>query len=342
MWPNKGMRSSTPAPYALILIDLAAEAGVPQEELLRGCSLGDAGMQAIGARVRDDDFRTLVDNSLRLTGDPALGLRLGRRLNLSAHAVLGQAFMTCRNLAEVILLFERYYHLLAPDLVLEFHYGGERLIISCPNTEAYLPLAFGLECIAAAMRNTLSGLLGDNQFPLRFEFPYPEPAYLSVYQEILGNDLHFDCEQAAWSFPAELLRVPLPSSNPALRRLYEAECARLLADLSDSADIGDQTLNLLRKLEGQYPKMPQMAAMLNMSPRTYRRRLTDEDIGFQELLDQVRAEHATRYLRERRLPIASIAYQLGFNDPSNFRRAYRRWTGSTPGDVRSAAAEEPL
>lgn len=335
------MNSSTPAPYVLILIDLAVEAGVPQDELLRGCALADAGMQAIGARVKDDDFRVLVENTLRLTGDPALGLRLGRRLNLSAHAVLGQAFMTCRNLAEVIQLFERYYHLLAPDLDLDFHYGADRLIISSPNSQAYLPLAFGLECIAAAMRNTLSGLLGDAQFPLRFEFPYAKPAYLSVYQEILGNDLHFDCERAAWSFPSALLSTPLPSSNPALRQLYEAECARLLADLSDSASISEQTLSLLRKLEGQYPKMPQVAAMLNMSARTYRRRLTDEGIGFQELLDQVRAEHATRHLRERRLPIASIAYQLGFNDPSNFRRAYRRWTGSTPGAVRSAAGEAP-
>lgn len=336
------MNSSTPAPYVLILIDLAVEAGVPQQELLRGCSLAEAGMQAIGARVRDDDFRILIDNALRLTGDPALGLRLGQRLNLSAHAVLGQAFMTCRNLGEVIQLFERYYHLLAPDLVLEFHYGPERLVIRSPGTEAYLPVTFGLECIAAAMRNTLSGLLGDRQFPLRFEFPYPAPAHLGVYQEVLGEDLHFDCEYAAWSFPSQLLGTPLASSNPALRQLYEAECARLLADLSDSASIRDQTLNLLRKLEGQYPKMPQVAAMLNMSPRTYRRRLKSEDMRFQTLLDQVRAEHATRYLRERRLPIASIAYQLGFNDPSNFRRAYRRWTGNTPGAVRRASNEDSL
>jgi AraC-like DNA-binding protein len=73
--------------------------------------------------------------------------------------------------------------------------------------------------------------------------------------------------------------------------------------------------------------MPQIAAMLNVSARTYRRRLAEEGTSFQALLDEVRAEHATRHLREGRLPIASIAYQLGFNDPSNFRRAYRRWTG---------------
>jgi len=327
--------SSTPAQYALILIDLAAETGAPREALLAGSRLAAGGMAAIGARVRDEDFRILVENALRLTGDPALGLRLGARLNLSAHAVVGQAFMTCRNLAEVIQLFERYYHVLAPDLELEFARSAGRLNITAVNSNIGVPREFALECIAAAMRNTLRGLLGGQKFPLRFEFPYCEPPHVAVYHELLGEDLHFDTSAARWSFPDDQLTLPLPSSNPALRQLYEAECARLLSDIHHSADISEQTLRFLRKLEGQYPKMPQVAAALNLSARTYRRRLADEGVSFQQLLDSVRAEHATRHLREGRLSIASIAYELGFNDPSNFRRAYRRWTGVAPGSLRS-------
>jgi AraC-like DNA-binding protein len=191
--------------------------------------------------------------------------------------------------------------------------------------------------MAAAMRNTLTGLLGDSEIPLSFAFPYAEPAHGAVYREVLGDDVRFACDAASWSFPASLLAQALPSSNPALRELYEAECARLLSDLEDSQDLRTQTLRLLRKFEGQYPKMPQIAGMLHLSPRTYRRRLAMEDSSFQTLLDTVRSEHATRQLREGRLPISSIAYRLGFTDPSNFRRAYRRWTGRTPGEVRRQA-----
>ena len=331
------MISSTPAQYALILIDLARERGIAVEALLAGSDLEGGGIAGIGARVQDSDFHRLVDNALRLTGDPALGLRLGERLNLGAHAVLGQAFMTCRNLGEVMQLFERYYHVLAPALELEFAQAQGRVSIGIDAEQMGLPREFGLECIAAAMRNTLGGLLGDTQFPLRFEFPYPAPPWHAQYRRVLGDDLAFDRPTARWSFAAELLRRTLPSSNVALRDLYEAECARLLADLQGSADLAEQTRRLLRKLEGQYPKMPQIAAMLNVSARTYRRRLAQADTSFQQLLDDARAEHATRRLREGRLPISSIAYQLGFNDPSNFRRAYRRWTGVSPGDVRRAA-----
>jgi AraC-like DNA-binding protein len=74
--------------------------------------------------------------------------------------------------------------------------------------------------------------------------------------------------------------------------------------------------------------------MLNLSARTYRRRLDEEQQSFQKLLDRVRAEHATRYLRNTRLPLSSIAYRVGFSDPSNFRRAYQKWTGKSPGEIR--------
>lgn len=328
------MNSSTPAPYALILIDLAVSMGVDRDELLRGSSLTEAGAAGLGARVADVDFRTVVDNALALTGDEALGLRLGQRLNLSAHAVLGQAFLTCRDLGEVIELLERYYTVLATDLDFSFERGPALVRITASSNDTGLPLRFGVECIAAAMSNTLSGLLGAQAPQLRYEFPYAAPTYADTYREILGDDVHFDCPLAAWSFPSGYLGVPLPSSNPALRELYEAECARLLADLKESADLAAQTKRLLRKLEGQYPQMPQVARMLNVSARTYRRRLAEEGTSFQLILDSVRAEHATRLLRETRLPIASIAYRLGFNDPSNFRRALRRWTGQSPKAIR--------
>ena len=80
--------------------------------------------------------------------------------------------------------------------------------------------------------------------------------------------------------------------------------------------------------------MPIIAQMLNFSPRTYRRRLQLEEQSFQDLLDQVRAEHATHYLKNTRLPLSSIAYMVGFNAPSNFRRAYYKWTGRSPGKAR--------
>jgi len=326
---------STPAQYILILIDMVESRGCDRDKLLAGTSLATTGIDSIGARVSDTDFRQLVANALALTGDPALGLKLGQRLNLSAHAILGQAFMTCRDLGQVMDLLLKYYHLLASGLHLDYEIVGDQCILTISTTPEDLAEEFGYELLYGAFINTLRGMLNSPDMSLRMELPYPAPAHAALYYEILGEDVHFDCVRARILFHRNWLDTQLPSSNPALRRLYEAECERLLADLEGEDSVAEQTLKLLRKLEGQYPQMPQIAKMLNLSPRTYRRRLDEEGHAFQKLLDQVRGEHATRYLQNTRLPLSTIAYMVGFSDASNFRRAYQRWTGMSPREVRS-------
>ena len=86
----------------------------------------------------------------------------------------------------------------------------------------------------------------------------------------------------------------------------------------------------LEKLEGHYPQLEQMAGMLNLSTRTYRRRLAVEGTTFQCLLDRVRLQHALSYLRKPDSSISQMAIALGFTDVSNFRRAFIQWCGESP------------
>ena len=327
--------ASTPAQYILILIDMVEGRNCTHQQLLAGTTLASTGLTNIGARISDADFTQLVSNAQTLTGDPALGLKLGLRLNLSAHAVLGQAFMNSRDLAQIMDLFLKYYHLLAPALHLEFEILGEHCVLTTVSSPEDTLARFSYELMSAAIVNTLRSLLNRPDLRVHIEMPYPEPAHSALYYEIFGEDVLFDRPLGRITFHRDLLSTPLPSSNPALRSLYEAECARLLADLEEAGSVAEQTLRLLRKLEGQYPQMPQVARMLNLSPRTYRRRLDEEKCSYQGLLNKVRAEHATRYLQNTRLPLSSIAYMIGFNDASNFRRAYQRWTGHSPKEVRN-------
>jgi AraC-like DNA-binding protein len=327
------LNNSTPAQYVLILIDLVEGQGHARDKLLQGTTLAATGVMGIGARVSDSDFTQLVTNAFSLTRDQALGLKLGLRLNLSAHAVLGQTFMTCRNLTEVMDIFLDYYHVLSPALEIEFETRDKRCFITTLSRPDEMGVQFSCELMYGAIINTLQGLLNKPDLEMRLELPYPRPAHAELYTQIFGNDIHFNCRHQRISFDQSLMATKLPSSNPALRNLYEQECARLLADLEKNS-VAEQSLQLLRKLEGQYPQMPQLAQMLNFSARTYRRKLEQEQQSYQELLDQVRAEHATRYLKNTDLPLSTIAYIVGFNDASNFRRAYTRWTGNSPRDVR--------
>jgi AraC-like DNA-binding protein len=329
---------TTPAQYILILLDLARQHGVSASAILENTGLSEGRLATIGTRVSEDDFTIIIDRSYELTGDPALGLHLGSRLNLSAHATLGQAFMTCENLDQVLSFFLRYYHILAPALELHYERREGRCYLVPNSPYQQERVAFSYEMLFAAVVQTIGFLVNRDDLKFRLELPYPEPDYIEEYLEIFGEDLHFDCAQGRISFEEDWLQAPLPSSNPALLDLFERECRRLLADLEDEDSITERSLQLLRKLEGHYPQMPLLASMLNVSPRTYRRRMAEEDVSYQQLLDRVRTEHADHYLKTTYLPLASIAYMVGFNDVSNFRRAYIKWTGTTPREARDGQA----
>jgi len=325
---------TTPAQYVLILIDLAHQRGVPTAELLAGTSLTEGGLATMGARVSDEDFTHIVNRAYALTGDRALGLHLGKRLNLSAHATVGQAFMTCENLEQVLDFFLKYYRILAPGLDLRYEQRDGRCWLTPQSIWVDERVQFSHEVLFAALVHSMQLLINEPGLQFRLELPYPEPDYIEEYRQLFGDELFFGASLGSLSFDDHWLDALLPSSNPALLALYEQECQRLLADLEDDDTLTERTLQLLRKLEGHYPQMPRVADMLNCSPRTYRRRLAAEDASYQHLLDQVRTEHATHYLTSTQLPLASIAFMVGFNDVSNFRRAYIKWTGRTPREAR--------
>lgn len=336
MWSYMAISNpTTPAQYVIVLLDLVRQRGIDSEQLLAETGIDQTQLARIGGRVDDETFAAIVDAAYRSTGDRALGLHLGQRLSLSAHATVGQAFMTCENLEQVLNFFLKYYRILAPALRVSYDQTDGRCWLTI--TERYLDheIEFSHEILFAALLSNIQMLLNQTELNFRMEFPYPEPEHSDEYHRMLGDELYFDCKLGRISFSDEWLDARVPSSNPSLLALYEQECKRLLEDLEDDDTLSEQTLAVLRKLEGHYPQMPQVAEMLAMSPRTYRRRLTDESSSYQQLLDQVRREQATHYLQETRLPLASIAYMVGFNDVSNFRRAYIKWTGQTPREARS-------
>ena len=78
-----------------------------------------------------------------------------------------------------------------------------------------------------------------------------------------------------------------------------------------------------------------VAEGLNMSRRTLQRRLRDEGTSVRDIVDSVRRDLAMRYLCEREIAVAEVAFLLGFSEASAFHRAFKRWTGTTPSIYRS-------
>jgi AraC-like DNA-binding protein len=138
-------------------------------------------------------------------------------------------------------------------------------------------------------------------------------------------------------FRLEDMQRPLPTANHQLARANEQVIDDYLKrlDLTDVA--GRVRARLLETLSSGEVDEERMAQFLNLSRRTLQRRLAEEDTSFKEVVDETRRDVALRYVGNPQVPIKEVSYLLGFSEPSNFTRAFRRWTGKSPSDYRLSA-----
>ena len=337
------MQSSIPSQYLLILVSLAADRGHSIEAICEGTALTLDSLQHLGARVNEADADRVIANTLNLIREPTLGLVLGQRLNLGAHAIIGQAFLACSDLLEVLQLLDQYAPLLIgsrSQLSVYEDSDRGRIGVTLELEGAATTMPFTYQAIFSGIQKTTSDLLDSKSLDWEIDLPFSKPKDIAPYLEIFGDKVRFSSDKARLSCPSHFTRTSLSTSNRTLRTVYENECARLLAHLADDATCTEQTLTILNKLEGQYPQLTQIAAMFNMSTRTYRRRLQEEGTTFQALLDQTRLELAQHQLVRSEISIAGIANALGFSDTSNFRRAFIQWCGVSPSEWRKSHLEK--
>jgi AraC-like DNA-binding protein len=110
------------------------------------------------------------------------------------------------------------------------------------------------------------------------------------------------------------------------------KCKNYLANL----DRSQVAMQIKSKLIDALPSGPvteqDMAKALNMSLRSLQRKLKEEDTSFKKILEETRKELSAQYIKNSRLSLGEITFLLGFSEPANFSRAFKRWTGVAPSD----------
>ena len=163
-------------------------------------------------------------------------------------------------------------------------------------------------------------------------FTYSEPQDLKMLKTTFGTDLYFDQPVSCLYFARDSLDYPLT-------RLYDGLSSLLVHlpvdHLFSDGEPRDVFLNqlrqtLLRLLPQGGINIDQVAEHLNLSRRTLQRRLSERDTQFQQVLQQLRADLALRYLADERLTVTEIAFLLGYSDQGSFSAAFKSWHGLSP------------
>jgi AraC-like DNA-binding protein len=293
-------------------------------------------LSAAQARVSAESFAALWLAVADEIDDEFFGLD-SRRMKVGSFALLCHAVIGQQTVERALKLMLRGMAVFLDDIRGELRVEGEETAIQLINRiaepaarrfadETFLVMIHGLMCWLAGRRIPL----------VQASFAYPRPAYVHEYSVMFSQTLRFDEQATEVRFERRWLSAPVVQDAAALKDFlrtapqsvflkYKNEdswTARLRRRLKDS--IGDP----------DWPMLEQLAEEFELTPATLRRRLLAEGTTYQDIKDELRRDAAIHYLCHSRLSVAEVGYRLGFQEPSAFYRAFKKWTAVQPGEYR--------
>ena len=284
--------------------------------------------------VASETWRRLLEQAIALRPRaPAPELAIGAGVQPYHVGVLGYLVLATDTLGEAMLAYQRYEKLFYGVNIAEVFAVGDAVEIRWQGATDQLG-QYGDGAAIAALITFLRRQLDEAPPPALVSFagtPVRAGA-AAAYEDFFACPVTFGDSHVRVRFPASYLGLPMPHRDPGLRNLLDRQAQALLQTLPDE-DPFDRALQQLipRLLADGRATLPLAARALHVSPRTLQRRLTLHGISWQQFLDRARTRLAREYLRDDSLSLSDVALLLGFSEQSAFNRAYRRWTGTTPG-----------
>ncbi len=320
--------------------------GVDVSEFARRFALPGSAEAAAELVVPISKLCAFFDAAERAAGDPCLGLRMAAEFPRGAWGLAEFCARAAPNVREALRRIARYAPLCDDLTVLSFAEGPDGGALEHRVRGQPLGLGrLGNEFLLAAVLLQVRAHANAPCAPERAWFAHPEPSDEVELARAFGTThFAFGAPTSGAFFAAAALDVPFASSDPALLALLDSYAEEAIAKRPRGGrPFGDVRGGIGSALRGgRAPSVEGVARALGLSARTLQRRLFEEGTSFQREVDAVREELARAYVLDETASLDEVATSLGYADPSAFVRAFRRWTGTTPGQFRAhARAEKP-
>ena len=312
----------------------AERQGCDYRPLLKQLGIQPALLDEPRARLAPEQFSQLIQGLWLLLDDEYMGFG-STRSKRGTFAMMCHAIIHCRSLEKALVRGMLFYGLFPDAPRVALHHEGEQVRLSIDSSALWDPDHFLTESLLVIWHRLGSWLIGQRIRLDEASFAYPEPAHSAEYDLLYPCPRRFHAESTSLLFHSRYLAMPLLQDERTLKQFLEHSPADLLA----RPDGGDSLTSRIRRLLGRdcahWPDLDSIAGQLHISPQTLRRHLREEGTSFQELKDHLRRDLAIYHLGRDELSIQTLAEQLGFSEPSAFHRAFKKWTGLTPGAYRA-------
>jgi len=329
------------APSATVPISLVngflAAAGAKDEVIHRYLKQAGVSPELLGepgARVTEEQFSALYQ-ALAIELDDEMPGIFSRPFRSGTLKFLCLSLLDARNLDTALHRFGQFFHIVLDDFRLESRRSGPLAQVELrPNAE-YGPIGpLGQELMLKLAHGVSSWLIGQKIPLLQVEFACPQPPHALDHRYFFSGPVRFGCEATLMRFGAAYLDMPIRQSKRNLRNFLARSPGDWIFESFSEQLVGHRVRQYLAGMLPDLPTIDEAAQSLHCSVRTLCRRLAAEDTSFQSLKDELRRDIAIQRLIGTQDTIAAIAGDIGFDDPSAFHRAFRHWTGSTPGTYR--------
>ncbi|MEW6705993.1 MAG: AraC family transcriptional regulator [Pseudomonadota bacterium] len=331
--------AATPIAFVKAMLLAYEKYGQSPREALKLAQITPAQLRRSGSRITAGQLETFARTAMQQLDDEALGW-FSRRLPWGSYGMLVRASLTAPTLEVALRRWCRHHRLLTEDISfrLEQQAGSARLVL-----EEHGDLGAMREfCLLTSLRNAhgVACWLVDSRIALReVRFPFAAPPHRPVYPLLFPGPVHFGAEPAGFSFDAQYLQLPVRRDERALQAMLQQALKLIVLPYRRDRLLVQRVRELLCARGHELRSGAALAAALHLSLRTLHRQLKDEGASLQALKDEARRERAVDLLRRTQHPLKRVAQAVGFGSEKSFARAFKQWTGVSPGVFRQREHE---
>jgi AraC-like DNA-binding protein len=321
---------------ATIAETLTKHYAIDPAELFAKVGLDVRQLSVAGARYPWHKMQLLWQAAVDATGDECFGLYAGRRIRPTSIHALGFSWLVSKSLLGSLQRLCRYYHVISTAPVqmdLETAPDGYSFITSNSDPK-FVPTDTAIDAFHVAVVQ-LCRIATDNSFsPSWVTLRRQDFGQIDEYIKAFDAPVTFGAERNTLFFDRESLEAQLPGDNSEIAKANDKVAEHYLESLDPRKVASEVRKLLVTLLPSGNSHQDLIAQRLNRSLSTLQRQLNSEGTNYQQIRDETRASLAKEYVENHELSLSQIAYMLGFSDQSNFSRAFKRWTGTSPRSYR--------
>jgi AraC-like DNA-binding protein len=311
--------------------------GVSLASLLKDTAIEPSELNDREYKIQKEQIITFYRNVLALQ-IPGINLLLGDSIKPNDYGLYGCTLLCCKGLRSALEFSIRYHNLVTKTVSMTFHPDEENDCSFFRFEDLLLApdlLEFNIELQCAIVLSLARECLDDQNFSFdELRFSFGKPKHYQLYQDHFKCPISYANAHNEFVLNNEKLLLNTPRSNPFAMPLLLDQCDMVLNSVSTKNEFLIMINQWVAANMHKDINATELAGYLCMTTRTLRRKLAEQGTSFRNIVKELRCEAAKKLIHQTQLTIEDIGYSIGFSDVSNFRAAFKKWTGQTPASLR--------